>query len=178
MKLHLGCGKRNFGESWVHIDGSDYDHIRYHNIEKLNFDKGSVYIIYASHVLEYFDREEAVEVLTEWKRVLKDGGILRLAVPDFKSMAELYVKGLYPLQCFLGPLYGKWLMKNDIIYHKTVYDFQSLSEILISVGFKTIQHWDWRKTDHSDIDDFSQAYLPHMDKENGNPMSLNIEAIK
>ena len=31
---------------------------------------------------------------------------------------------------------------------------------------------------NSDFDDHSQAYLPHMDKENGTSMSLNVECIK
>lgn len=44
------------------------------------------------------------------------------------------------------------------------------------VGFMNTNNW--RETEHSDVDDFSQAYLPHMDKENGILMSLNIEAIK
>ena len=42
MKLHLGCGKRNFGDDWVHIDGSNYEHIQYHNITKFNFEDNSV----------------------------------------------------------------------------------------------------------------------------------------
>jgi hypothetical protein len=29
-----------------------------------------------------------------------------------------------------------------------------------------------------EFDDHSQAYLPHMDKENGTLISLNIEAVK
>ena len=37
---------------------------------------------------------------------------------------------------------------------------------------------DWRDTEHSELDDFSQSYLPHMDKDNGKLMSLNIEAVK
>ena len=41
-----------------------------------------------------------------------------------------------------------------------------------------MREWDWRKTDHSNIDDYSQAYLPHMNKENGLLVSLNIEAKK
>lgn len=24
IKLNIGCGKRNFGEDWIHIDGSNY----------------------------------------------------------------------------------------------------------------------------------------------------------
>ena len=49
---------------------------------------------------------------------------------------------------------------------------------LKSLGFSEVKKYDWRKTSHSQFDDHSQAYLPHMDKENGDLMSLNIEAVK
>ena len=41
-----------------------------------------------------------------------------------------------------------------------------------------MKRYDLRDTEHADIDDCSQAYLPHMDKENGVLMSLNVEATK
>jgi hypothetical protein len=53
-----------------------------------------------------------------------------------------------------------------------------LEHDLKTIGFDKIYKYDWRNTEHSDIDDFSQCYLPHMDKENGKLMSLNVEAIK
>jgi predicted SAM-dependent methyltransferase len=81
MKLHLGCGKRNFGKDWIHIDGSNYEHIKYHNITKFDFEDNSVDLIYASHVFEYFDRDEAKEVLKEWLRVLKPGGYFKISCP-------------------------------------------------------------------------------------------------
>ena len=71
IKLHLGCGWRNFGDDWVHIDGGDYEHLQYDDITKLPYEDESVDLIYASHVLEYFDREEVVDILSEWTRVLK-----------------------------------------------------------------------------------------------------------
>ena len=112
LKLNLGCGPTNFGKDWIHIDSGEFDHIdkRYKSIVDLDFEAESVDLIYASHVLEYFDRKEATKVLLEWFRVLKNGGILRLAVPDFEVMANLYCKGEYPLDRFLGPLYGKMTM--------------------------------------------------------------------
>jgi len=27
IKLHLGCGWRDFGSDWIHIDGGDYPHL-------------------------------------------------------------------------------------------------------------------------------------------------------
>jgi len=64
------------------------------------------------------------------------------------------------------------------IYHRTVYDFESLRSVLESVGFKNVRRYDWRQTIHKDYDDYSQAYIPHMDKENGLLISLNVEADK
>ena len=174
MKLHLGCGKRDFGKEWIHIDGGNFPHLYSHDITKLDFADSTVDLIYSSHVLEYFDREQVTDVLHEWKRVLKSNGILRLAVPDFESMAKLYLQG-YSLNSFLGPLYGKHSMSNFVIYHRTVYDFTSLKHLLESVGFVDICRYDWRQTEHSSFDDHSQAYLPHMDKENGTLISLNLE---
>jgi len=49
---------------------------------------------------------------------------------------------------------------------------------LETIGFKNVKRYDWHETEHSHIDDFSQCYLPHMDKENGKLMSLNVEATK
>ena len=89
IKINMGCGWRDFGKGWTHIDGGDYDHLNYDSITDLVFKDDSVDLIYASHVIEYFDRWEVGELLTEWKRVLKPGGILRLAVPDFEAMAKL-----------------------------------------------------------------------------------------
>jgi len=41
-----------------------------------------------------------------------------------------------------------------------------------------VRRYDWRQTLHKDHDDHSQAYIPHMDKENGRLISLNVEAEK
>ena len=178
MKLHLGCGKRNFGEDWVHIDGGTHEHLHSRDITTLPFEGGTVELVYASHVLEYFDREEAVDVLKEWKRVLVPEGTLRVAVPDFEAMVRLYVETSASLDKFLGPLYGKMNMGDKKIYHKTVYDEYSLKALLFENGFRNIVLYNWRDTEHSHIDDHSQAYLPHMDKESGALMSLNVECRK
>jgi predicted SAM-dependent methyltransferase len=179
MKLSLGCGKRNFGYEWIHIDGSSYEHIHSHDIINLPFEENSVDIMYASHVFEYFDREEAVDVLNKWKKCIKPNGILRLAVPNFELYSKLYTENKITLEQCLGPLYGKWNMTDrDIIYHKTTYDFKNLQKLLISNGFDDVKIWDWTKVDHGIYDDHSQSYIPHMDKENGTLMSLNVECIK
>ena len=141
------------------------------------FSDNSVEEIYASHVIEYFDREEIKSVLKEWKRVLKENGVLRLAVPNFPELIKVYEIS-DDLSKILGPLYGKWKIDKNI-YHKTVYDEKSLTIILEQAGFRNIRKWDWKTvfSDHN-YDDHSQAYFPHMDKENGIHVSLNLECVK
>jgi len=178
IKLHLGCGWRDFGSEWIHIDGGDYPHLNYKDITILPFEDNTVDLIYASHVIEYFDREEVIYILKEWNRVLKVSGILRIAVPNFEEICKLYIKKNVPLENFLGPMYGKMKMENEIIYHKTIYDFKSIQKLLNYCGFIDVKLYDWRKTEHSEYDDHSQAYIPHMDKDNGTLISLNIESLK
>ena len=179
IKINIGCGQRNFGTDWIHIDGGDYSHLDSGDIVSLPFDDNSVDLIYASHVIEYFNREEVVLLLKEWMRVLRHGGKLRLAVPDFESITNLYIRGGLPIEKFLGLLYGKMKMREQIIYHKTVYDFDSIKKILQNdLGFYDVERYKWRDTCHSHYDDHSQAYIPHMDKDGGTLMSLNVECKK
>jgi predicted SAM-dependent methyltransferase len=180
MKFNVGCGWRNFGKDWIHVDAGDYEHLQSTDIYLNDYEDGCADVIYASHIIEYFDRDEIKELLQSWERVLKSDGVLRIAVPNFSVIVSLYIKGYepYELEDFLGPLYGKMRMGKDTIYHKTVYDFNSLKKTLENVGFKDVSHYDWRETEHSEFDDHSQAYLPHMDKENGTLISLNVECVK
>lgn len=182
MKLHLGCWHR-YIPGFVHVDLCDLPHIDYKSsIERLDFIKSNTAdLIYCSHAFEYLDRDQAVVALTEWHRVLKPGGILRLSVPNFESLINIYQK-TGDLNKILGPLFGRMVIENSdpkvVIYHKTVYDPTSLINLLSKSGFIDSAEWDWRVTEHSHIDDHSQAYFPHMDKANGLKVSLNIQATK
>lgn len=178
MRLHIGCGKRNFGPDWTHIDGGNFSHLDSHDIAIPGYDDNSVDLIYASHLISYFDREEVLPLLKRWHSKLKPGGILRVAVPDFDHLMMAINFYGYKLKDILGPLYGKMQMNDHPIYHKTVYDYHDLKEVLRNAGFSHVRRYNWRDTDHAQFDDHSQAYLPHMDKEHGMLISLNVEAVK
>lgn len=166
IKLHLGCGSRDFGVTWDHIDAQKLPHIKSHDVTKLPYETSSVDIIYASHLIAYFDRDEIIQVLREWKRVLRPDGILRIATPDFRQIARMYVQDrCCTLPNFLGPLYGKM----NGMYHKTAYDFYSLIEVLASVGFKNIRKYNRDLTPHARFDDHSAAKI------DGVSISLNVQ---
>ncbi|WP_186387708.1 methyltransferase domain-containing protein [Stappia sp. TSB10P1A] len=178
-KLHLGCGVKHI-PGFYHVDALDYPHVdRIGPVEDLAFiADGTVGLIYACHVLEHFGRKEYRDVLAEWCRVLAPGGVLRIAVPDFRAAAELYLdpsNGI-ALPQVLGLLVGG--QRDQYDYHKMVFDEETLSAALIEVGFTSVRRWDWRTTEHSGLDDYSQAYLPHMEKDTGRLVSLNLEGVK
>jgi len=84
-------------------------------------------------------------------------------------------------------LYGKMKMDDKFIYHKTVYDKETLTDLLLNVGFKNIRKWDWKQMKAEGYpDDCSRSFLPHdLDciyrgefRDNQTLMSLNLEAIK
>lgn len=159
------------------IDVRKFAHVDYvTSADKLDmFGNDSVDLIYNCHVLEHFGRHQIEDVLKEWYRVLKPGGILRIAVPDFEKLVEVYLK-TRDLSLILGLLVGRQDYPENT--HYVVFDYSSLSELLEKVGFKNIHRYDWRETIHKDYDDYSQAYIPHMNKEHGILVSLNVECEK
>jgi predicted SAM-dependent methyltransferase len=173
IKLHLGCGTKHL-EGYTNID------IRYlpgvdevNNIRFLrNYKNNSIDEIYACHVLEHFGRWEYKDVLRRWFELLKPGGKLRLAVPNFESICKYYSE-TNDLQSLIGLLYGG--QDYDENYHYITFDYTSLSITLGDIGFSNISYYN---SETIPGDDFSKSYLPHMDKENGILMSLNLEITK
>jgi predicted SAM-dependent methyltransferase len=176
MKLHLGCGNKII-PNFINIDilpsSSDVMTDNVATLQKINDE--TVELIYACHVLEHFGRHEYLNVLRCWHKKLKSGGKIMIAVPDFNAAARWYLKN-GRLEDVLGLISGG--QKNEYDFHKVIFDFETLRGNLESMGFTDISLYDCHETSHSHQDDYSQAYLPHMDKENGTLMSLNITAIK
>ena len=176
IKLHLGCGKR-YIPGFIHIDQRRLPHVDYVQdvCDLSNFKDNSIDLIYSCHLLEHFKRVEINKILAEWYRVLKKGATLRIAVPGFEEIIKIYKK-YKDLKLVLGPIVGG--QDYEFNSHYMIFDFKTLKEHLKIVGFKRIKRFDWRTTEHAHIDDYSQAYIPHMDKDKGMPISLNVEAIK
>ena len=176
MKLHVGCGDVIL-PGWTNLDIDNIPGVDINDDARtlLKIPDESCDIIYACHILEHIGRHEVEDILKTWNRKLKKNGTLRLAVPDFQKVVQWYLQ-TNRLEDLLGLVIGGQKTKYD--YHKMVFDKRLLSNLLTKAGFSEIKEWNWRKTEHGHIDDYSQAYLPHMDKENGLLMSLNIEAKK
>ncbi len=174
-KLHLGCGTKPMS-GWVNVDilpgrGDVQDDIT--TLEHIP--DGCASIIYASHVLEHTTRHTWKSTLALWVRKLQPGGILRIAVPDFAAATQWYLAH-GNIEEVMGLVTGG--QKDVYDHHNVIFDAVSLRQGMEAVGCENVRLWDWRLTDHSSHDDYSQAYLPHKDKDKGMLMSLNMEGRK
>lgn len=93
--LNLGCGHR-FHPDWTNIDfTSTGDGVIAHNLTQgIPYPDATFDVVYHSHVLEHFPKDAAPQFLRECYRVLRPGGILRVAVPDLEQIAKLYLMAL------------------------------------------------------------------------------------
>jgi predicted SAM-dependent methyltransferase len=175
MKLHLGCGKL-YLKNFINIDIESEKADIKHNIIKLEFiNNEKVDEIYICHVLEHIQRQDTLKLFLEWNRLLKKEGILRISVPNFESIVNIYQKNKN-ISELIGLINGGQRNKYDI--HFVCYDFNILKEILEATGFNDIKIYDPFEFLSNDEDDYSKAYLPHLDFENGTCMSLNIVCKK
>lgn len=175
LNLHLGCGEVNH-ERFINIDAYAYPHVHYaQDIANLgNFTDESVDLIYASHCLEHFEYLKTESILAEWHRVLKYGGILRLSVPDFDKLLEIYNNHGCDPETILPPLMGG--QNNKYNYHLTVLNSVNLNRMLGKVGFKSMNYWQPGSSDLTTFNDFSVC---KMNCEGiSYEISLNVEAIK
>lgn len=169
MKLHVGCGERIL-PGFVNVDLRELPGVDVPNCDASDlhmFESGSADWIYACHVLEHFPRPKTFDVLLEWNRVLRPGGTLRLAVLYRRS-------GDY--ENLLNWIYGGREYPENAHYRQ--FTLRGLSALLIESGFKRVSRDDWAETEHANVDDFSKAYVPHMDVENGILLSLNVASVK
>jgi predicted SAM-dependent methyltransferase len=176
-KLHLGCGKIHI-PGYINVDIQDYPSVDVRaDVFNLPFEKESFDLIYSCAVIEHFGRNEWKNLLKYWSTFLKPGGKLRLSTSDFDACCKRYME-TKALPELLGILIGG--QKDDWDWHGMIFNFEILKSALEEIGFINVQRYDWRTTDYGQlgVDDFSQAYLPHMDKENGMLMVLNVEADK
>lgn len=174
LSLHVGCGMID-APGFVNVDLLAAPHIHVQSsIDDLSmFPDACADLLYACHCLEHFGFRHTSSVLEEWARVLRPGGILRIAVPDFAVIARAYAAGgsLRELQSLL--LGGQDYRLN---FHAAVFDEPTLKESMARAGIDDIHRWDPAAIDHHDFTDESAITCP---MGTGTvPLSLNLEGRK
>ena len=96
------------------------DNIMVYNIARgLPFESDSIDVIYHSHMLEHIDRDISKFFLLEVKRVLKQGGVHRIVVPDLENVCKAYFAHFLksetdPEECQKHDLYIAALLEQSV----------------------------------------------------------------
>lgn len=163
IKLNVGCGT-DYKEGWINIDNNSDN-----NIEKLDlnwdlrnplpFADGSVDFIFNEHFLEHLTVEEGAAALKDFMRVLKKGGVLRIAMPDLEASVRLYLDPKWKhapylkkfnLQSVQTP--AELLNMNFRWWgHKWLYDWKELERRLRAVGCKHLVRGELKKSKHAEL---------------------------
>lgn len=168
VRLLLG-GRTTHIDGFLNVDlfeGENVD-IRTDASDLSMFKDGSVEEIYCSHILEHFHHTKTLDVLKEWRRVLKDGAKAYVAVPDFDAVIRVYQRvGL--VKWVANMLYGDQIY--DLAFHYAPFTFGSLAKLMTDAGFsdvKRIERMPYGLNDCSTL----------VDSVEKKSVSLNVEAI-
>lgn len=93
--LNLGCGSR-FHKDWVNVNitATAKGIIAYNLLRGIPFDNNSFDVVYHSHFLEHLSKTDGFNLIKECYRVLKPGGIIRIATPDLEQIIKNYSRYL------------------------------------------------------------------------------------
>jgi GT2 family glycosyltransferase/predicted SAM-dependent methyltransferase len=134
LRLNLGCGRFKV-QGFLNIDqDADVQPDLVCDVLALPYEPGTVDEIYAGHLLEHFDWHDGSRALRYWHHLLKAGGTIGVAVPDFDVLAARYLQ---------GPTIEGLRELNDLyIYsyrqkspHKYAYSAALLAEVMTDAGF-------------------------------------------
>jgi len=138
--LDLGCGPShwNFGTEGqvTRCDMRDECEPDYKiDLRMLPFAPESFDIVFSSHVLEHFGRDELEGVLKEWLKVLKPDGEFRIVVPNLEWAAKEILEGRTSWDA-LNVLYGS--QEYHLNFHKNGFTPKRLRFLLEKVGLDVV----------------------------------------
>jgi predicted SAM-dependent methyltransferase len=174
--LHIGCGPIQSPE-FINVDAAPFAHVHIvsDDIGHLSdFATGTVDLVYMCHILEHFKKPVLKQVLIEMHRILKAGGILRLSVPDFDRLLEVYAEADRDADAISLQLMGGQDSPYNI--HYSIFTQRSMSALLRQAGFVEVQPWDPQNCEHHDFKDKACKVMKVNDARIA--ISLNLEAVK
>ena len=131
-------------------------------------------MIYMSHVLEHVPRNQVLRTIKEMARVLKTGGALRISVPDFDHIVNIYQRFDNDIPLIAPALMGG--QNYPFNFHYSIFNRAFLEDLLQKGGFNAITEWDPNNCEHHDFDDWASRKIHHQDIQL--PISLNLEASR
>jgi predicted SAM-dependent methyltransferase len=143
--LNVGCGP-NLADGYCNLDyewrpGLD---ICWDIRRALPLRDESIAGIFTEHCVEHIDFNSFLRLASEFRRLLKPGGLVRIVVPDGELYFETYRTGAAMPYAFEDPVEGIYtpMMSVNRIFrkhgHLFIYDFRTLKAVLEHAGFRDV----------------------------------------
>lgn len=132
----IGCGNEKVIKNSIGVDVRNtkvVDIIA--DAHNLPFKDGCFDLVYSSHAIEHFTHTNIKTVLSEWIRVLKEGGLFELRCPDLRARALLLF--LRPSWENVKNIYGGQDYPQN--YHKCGFSYKLLKKMLTELEIVKIK---------------------------------------
>jgi len=162
IKLHIGCGT-NYFDGWLNIDNNSDNNINKLDVNwdlryPLSIKESTVDFIYNEHFLEHLTVEEGQGVLRDFFRILRPGGVARIAMPDLEISIRRYLKPDWKTDPLINKFGFKFKTRAERINtvfrswgHKWLYNDEELKRRLEESGFKNIVKCKFHKSKYRDL---------------------------
>jgi SAM-dependent methyltransferase len=170
MKINAGCGGRYLAD-YTNVDiapapGKTPPDILC-DLRSIPLADGCADEVMAIHVLEHFYRWEVDDVLREWKRLLRPGGLLVLELPDIMKCCRAVLSGTFragkhPDQAGMWGIYGDPRDANPYMGHKWGWHPKTLRDLLTRHEFIDIndKETQWHPVGRTERDMRMEARKP------------------
>jgi predicted SAM-dependent methyltransferase len=156
-KLHIGCGG-NILSDWLNSDFfPDSNAILHLNAtDTFPFSHNTFDYVFSEHMIEHISYSNALSMLSECHRVLKNIGKIRISTPDLQFLIDLYrddkselqrqyIKWATDERIKSAPYYDDTFVINSFVRdwgHLFIYDEKTLRSSLEKAGFTQIVRCD------------------------------------
>lgn len=134
VRVNIGCGHIPL-EGYLNTDMRELPGVDVvADAAGLPFELGTVAEIHSAHLLEHFPLEHLRRVvLPHWRKLLRQGGVLRAIVPDAEAMLADFAAGEMSFDDLREVTYG--LQDYDGDYHFNMFSRDQLAALLREAGF-------------------------------------------
>lgn len=179
-KLHIGCGPHKL-VGWLNTDIDVSERAIYLDATKsFPFLDNTFDFIFSEHMIEHIPIAAAQRLCSECARVLRPGGVLRIATPDMAFLFALWrndapqLNETYMLNAArhfrnYPSLVNKCATINNFFYnwgHSFIYDEETLSHVLLEAGLRNIERVPVGESRHASLNGLERHGLSISDEHN------------
>jgi predicted SAM-dependent methyltransferase len=110
------------------------------DMRNLGLPEGTVNEIFTSHTIDHFTRWVAIDMLTDWHRMLKPGGRLVIEVADFhRCVLWLFHPSRKKRWLGRSQFYGNQWDRIDYETHRYLWSARELTACLRQIGYSSVR---------------------------------------